>query len=187
MLPKIFRAVKGVHRGILGIQHVFLTIIFLILATAMFAESFARYVIGQGFFAIEDFIGYTAVWLYFIGAAYATHERTQIKADIINMIFKSERTLSIIRAGVAAYSVVIAALLTKWSYAFVLWSISQHETTPVYGVPFVYFQSAFLVGSGLMALYFLLEFIHHSRLAYAGTPLPVNTDDVNDKEALKPS
>ena len=187
MLHVIFRAVKGAHRGILGIQHAFLIIIFLLLASTMFAESFARYVIGRGFFAIEDFVGYTAVWLYFIGAAYATNERTQIKADIINMIFKSERTLSIIRAVVAAYSIVIAAVLTKWSYAFVMWSISQHETTAVYAVPFVYFQSAFLVGSGLMALYFFLEFIHQSRRAYAGTPLSQNTDNLNDKEVCKPS
>lgn len=187
MLRTIFRALKGAHRGILRIQFAFLIVISLILATGMFAEAFARYVIGRGFFAMEDFIGYTAVWLYFVGAAHATNERTQIKADIINMVFKSERTLSIIRAVVAAFSVVIAALMTKWSYAFVVWSVNQHETTPVYGVPFVYFQSAFLVGSGLMALYFFLELIHHSRRAYAGTPLTPNADNLNYKEVYKPS
>jgi len=187
VLHTIFRVLKGAHRGILGIQFAFLIVISLILATGMFTEAFARYVIGKGFFAIEDFIGYTAVWLYFIGAAYATNERTQIKADIIDMVFKSERTLSTIRAVVAAYSVVIAVIITIWSYAFVVWSVSQHETTPVYAVPFVYFNSAFLVGSGLMALYFFLELIHHSRRAYTGTPLTPNADNLNDREVQKPS
>lgn len=172
ILRGLLKIGKGVHLGLVYIQKTIAVIVFFILTAAMFAEVVARYFIGQGFFAAEDFIGYTAVWLYFIGAALATRERTQIKADIINLIFKSQRVLNICRAAVAAYSVVVASVLTWWSYVFVRLSISRHEKTPVYNVPFVYFQSAILVGSVLMALYFLTELIDHTRQIYRKASVP---------------
>ena len=166
VLCGLIRAVKGLHFGVLNAQKLLLICLFIPLTGAMFAEVIARYVIGKGFFAIEDFIGYTAVWLYFIGAAYATHERTQVKAEIVSMIFKGPRTLNIIKAVVAAISVIVAAIMTQWSYKFVAWSISMNERTPVYQVPFVYFEVALLVGSFLMVIYFLMELIDHIRKVY---------------------
>jgi len=166
VLRILVKAAKKFHFGVLNIQRTILICLFLPLTGAMFAEVIARYVIGKGFFAIEDFIGYTAVWLYFIGAAVATHERTQIKAEIVSMIFKGPRTLNIIKAVVAAISVIVAAIMTQWSYKFIAWSISMNERTPVYQVPFVYFEAALLVGSFLMVIYFLMELIDHIRKVY---------------------
>jgi len=169
VLRTLVRAVKRFHFGVLNAQRLLLICLFIPLTVAMFAETVARYVIGKGFFAIEDFIGYTAVWLYFIGAAVATHERTQIKAEIASMIFKSPRTLNITKAVVAAISVIVAGIMVQWSYVYVRWSIAMGERTPVYQVPFIYFQSALLVGTILMAIYFLMELIDRIRDAFHAT------------------
>jgi TRAP-type C4-dicarboxylate transport system permease small subunit len=166
VLCGLIRAVKRLHFGVLNAQKLLLICLFLPLTGAMFAEVIARYVIGKGFFAIEDFIGYTAVWLYFIGAAYATHERTQVKAEIVSMIFKSPRTLNIIKTLVTTIAFLVACLMTQWSYKFVVWSISMGERTPVHQVPFVYFEVAILVGSVFMAIYFLIELIDYARQVY---------------------
>lgn len=163
MLRAIVKAAKKLHFGVLNAQRLLLICLFLPLTLAMFAEAVARYVIGKGFFAIEDFIGYTAVWLYFVGAAVATHERTQVKAEIVSMIFKSPRTLNITKIVVAAISVVVAAIMTQWAYGLVTFSIESDFRTPVYQVPFVYFQVAILVGAFLMAVYFLMELIDNIR------------------------
>jgi len=157
VLQALAKATKKVHFGVLNLQRILLVCLFLPLTGAMFAETVARYVVGRGFFAIEDFVGYTAVWLYFIGAAYATHERTQVKAEIVGMVLKSPRTLNITKAVVAAISVIVAAIMTQWTYELVVFSIESNFRTPVYQVPFVYFQAALLVGSFLMAVYFLAE------------------------------
>lgn len=169
MLRALLRTVKGFHFGVLNAQKLLLICLFLPLTGAMFAETVARYVIGKGFFAMEDFIGYTAVWLYFIGAAVATHERTQVKAEIVSMFLKNPRVLSILRAVVAAISVVVAAIMTQWTYNFVLFSIRMDARTPVHQVPFVIFEAALLVGAFLMAVYFTLELVDNIRGALRST------------------
>jgi len=169
VLRALVRAVKRFHFGVLNAQRLLLICLFVPLTAGMFAEVVARYVIGKGFFAIEDFIGYTAVWLYFIGAAVATHERTQIKAEIVSMIFKSPRTLNITKAVVAAISVSVACIMTQWAYELVTFSINIDFRTPVHQVPFVYFQVAILVGSFLMVIYFLMELIDRIRGALRAT------------------
>lgn len=169
MLRALIKGAKKFHFGVLSGQKLLLICLFIPLTLAMFAEAVARYVIGKGFFAIEDFIGYTAVWLYFVGAAVATHERTQVKAEIVSMIFKSPRTLNITKAVVAAISVVVAAIMTQWAYDLVVFSIESDFRTPVYQVPFVYFQVAILVGAFLMTVYFLVELIDRIRDALHST------------------
>ncbi len=170
MLRILVKAAKKIHSGILNGQRALLIILFIPLTLAMFAETVARYVIGKGFFAIEDFVGYTAVWLYFIGAAYATHERTQIKAEITGMLLKNPRTLNIVKAIVAAISVAVAIIMVQWTYALVAFSIASDFRTPVHQVPFVYFQAGIFVGSILMAIYFCTELIDRIRDALHATP-----------------
>ena len=163
MLRLLIKSARKVHLGVLNAQRLLLVIIFVPLTIAMFAETFARYVIGQGFFAIEDFIGYTAVWLYFIGAAYATHERTHIKAEVTSMFIKNQRILSVIRAGVAAFSVAVAGVFVYWAYGLIAFSLASDYRTPVYQVPFVIFQGAILVGAVLIAIYFIAEMVDRIR------------------------
>ncbi|MFC1912511.1 TRAP transporter small permease [Chloroflexota bacterium] len=157
MLRVLAKVVKGLHLGTLMAQKSILVILFIPLTLAMFAETFARYVIGQGFFAMEDFIGYTAVWLYFIGAAYATYERTQVKAEIMNIFIKNHRALSIIKAVVSGISVAVSIIFVQWAYALAAFSIEADYRTPVFQVPFIYFQVSILVGAVLMLIYFIWE------------------------------
>lgn len=163
MLRVLLKIGKKIHLGVLSGQRLLLIIIFVPLTLAMFAETFARYVIGKGFFAIEDFIGYTAVTLYFIGASYATYERTHIKAEITGIFIKNQRTLSIIRTGVAAFSVAVACLFVYWAWGLITFSIASDYRTPVYQVPFVIFQMAILVGAVLVTIYFIAEMVDRIR------------------------
>ena len=177
MLRILVKAGKKVHAGILNGQRLLLIILFLPLTLAMFAETVARYVIGKGFFAMEDFIGYTAVWLYFVGAAYATHERTQVKAEITGMFLKNPRTLNIIKAVVAAISVAVAAIMVQWTYKLVAFSIASDFRTPVHQVPFVYFQAGIFVGACLMAVYFFTELMDRIRDALHATSSPPGKEE----------
>jgi len=165
MLRTLIGAAKRLHFSVLNTQKAILIILFVPLTLTMFAETLARYVFGIGFFAIEDFVGYFAVWLYFVGAAVATYEKTQVTAELVEMVLKKPRTLNILRAIVSAISVIVAAIMTQWSYSFVVWSIRMHEKTPVHQIPFVYFQSSLLVGSFLMTVYFLMQMIENIRYA----------------------
>ncbi|MCL0066005.1 TRAP transporter small permease subunit [Dehalococcoidia bacterium] len=160
------RIVRGGYGGMLGIQKSILIVVFATVAGGLLTQVVARYVFESPIFAADSFIGYTAVWLYFIGAAHGTFERTHIKAEFITMIIKNQQTLTVIKAVVAGISFFVACVMSQWSYEYVRWSIRVGETTAAYGVPFVYFQSALLAGSILMAVYFLMELVDHTRQAY---------------------
>ena len=162
-MQTLMKFVKSIHYGTLNIERAILIFLLLSLTATMFVQTVARYVIGKGFFAIEEFVGYFAVWVYFIGSAYAAYERTQVSAEIMGMIFKSERTLSIIKVIATAVTLVVAAVMTQWAYIFIHWSIKMGERTAVYQVPNVYFEIPILIGTLLMTIYILMELVDYSR------------------------
>ena len=132
----------------------------------MFAEIITRYFFGHSLFGLEQFVGFTAVWVYLIGAAYASYDRSHVKAEFIGMAIKSKRKLATVRAVAAGISTFMSCVFVKWSLVFCLGSIRVHEITPTGNVPMICFQSSLLVGAVLMVGYFLWETIELARQAY---------------------
>ena len=148
---------KKLNARAAALQRGFLFCLMSLLSLAMLAEIITRYIFNTSLFGLEQFVGYAAVWLYFIGAAYGSYERTHIKAEFINVIISSPR----IRHGVRAFSAIISTAMSivfaKWSWDFGFESIMVGETTPTLGVPMIYFQGALFVGAVLMVVYFAIE------------------------------
>ena len=130
-----------------------------LLTLAMFVEIVSRYVFHNSFFGLEHFIGFASMWIYFIGSAYGSYERSHVKAELIRTIIHSKRAYNIIRAVSAAVSTAVSGIFVVWSYEFCMDSIAMKETTWAYHVPMVYFQASLLIGGILMAAYFLWETI----------------------------
>lgn len=145
------------------IQRGFLFTLMSLLSLAMLAEVITRYFFDTSLFGLEQFIGFAAVWLYFIGASYGSYERTHIKAEFINVIVQSSRKRDAFRAFSAVISTAMSVIFAKWSWAFCVESVQMNETTPTHGVPMIYFQSALFVGAVLMIIYFAWEAIDYSR------------------------
>ena len=158
--------VKRFNSGLVAAQRSFLFLLMVLLTTAMLAEVVTRYFFGIALFGMEQFVGYTAVWVYFIGAAYGSYERSHVKAEIIGMLIKSKRKLMLDRAASAAVAVFVSCVLAKWSLDFCLNSIRVHEISPTHSVPMIYFHVSILVGAILMVAYFLWEAIELGRQAY---------------------
>jgi TRAP-type C4-dicarboxylate transport system permease small subunit len=162
----IVSGVKKLNSGLVAAQKGLLFFLMVVLTTAMLAEVVTRYFFGIALFGMEQFVGYTAVWVYFIGAAYGSYERSHIKAEIIGMAIKSKRKLAISRAASAAVATFVSCVLAKWSLDFCLNSIRIHEISPTHSVPMIYFHASLLVGAILMVAYFLWEAIELGRQAY---------------------
>ena len=145
-----------------GLQKVFLFSLMSLLSFGMLAEVIARYIFDFSLFGLEQFIGYAAVWLYFIGAAYGSYERTHIKAEFINIIVSSEAHRNSIRAFAAALSTLMSIIFTKWSWQFCAESIAMGEAESAYGIPMVYFQASLFVGGLLMSMYFFIETLDYT-------------------------
>jgi TRAP-type C4-dicarboxylate transport system permease small subunit len=149
----------SVGRTIVSLQRWFLFYLFALLILAMMLELLVRFFLKQSIFGLSDFIGFSSVWLYAIGASYASYERSHIKAEFVNVIVKSDRWRHLFRFVAAAVSTLMSIVFTKWSWDLCVYSVSIGEVTQAYPVPKVIFQSSFFVGGILMAIYFLWEAI----------------------------
>lgn len=126
---------------------------------AVFLQVVARYLFNYSLFGIEEFASFAGVVMYFIGAAYGTHERSHISASLIDTIFGEGR----ITAAVHAFTRLLAFLLTLYilNSLFDLFVFTERMNTKSVELrlPMVWIYGTMLVGLALTALYFLLEFI----------------------------
>jgi TRAP-type C4-dicarboxylate transport system permease small subunit len=144
-------------RKLVQFQKFFLFYLFMLLVVAMLLELLVRFFLKQSIFGLSDFIGFTSVWLYAIGASFASYERCHIKAEFINVFVKSNRMRHLARFFSASVSTVMSAVFTKWSWDLCVYSVAIGEVTQAYPVPKVIFQSSFFFGGILMVIYFLWE------------------------------
>jgi TRAP-type C4-dicarboxylate transport system permease small subunit len=144
------------------IDKTMVAIIIIITAMAsctMLLQVIARYVFEISISGLDEITGHTAVWLYLMGAAYGSFERSQIKAEMVHLIIKNQRALTAVRAFAMAIAAVVAGYMTVWSYGYVRWSIIKHEVTPTLQLPTVIFQISILFGAVLMVFYFVREML----------------------------
>ncbi|MFW6055213.1 MAG: TRAP transporter small permease [Thermodesulfobacteriota bacterium] len=137
-----------------------------LVGTLIFVEVFLRYVLGSPLFGVEELILFTAIWLYFIGAAYGAYERTHIKAELIHLWFQSPRSRALVRSITGVITVFLAATMVKWSYPYFIWGLTRGATSQALLLPMVLCQSAIFFGSILMCLYFTTELIDNLRLSF---------------------
>ncbi|KJR99250.1 MAG: hypothetical protein VR65_17835 [Desulfobulbaceae bacterium BRH_c16a] len=137
---------------------------------SMLLQVIARYVFEISISGLDEMTGHTAVWMYLMGAAYGSFERTQIKAEMIHLFIKNDRLLNSVRSLATAIAAVVAGYMVYWSYGYVRWSIAKHEVTPTLQVPTVLFQVAILVGAFIMVVYFMREASDLALRAYHGLP-----------------
>ncbi|MCF8091796.1 MAG: TRAP transporter small permease [Desulfotignum sp.] len=151
---------NSVHKAglmLVKVQRFFLFYLFLLLVVAMMLELLVRFFLKQSIFGLSDFIGFASVWLYAIGAALASYDRTHIKAEFVNVFARSTRFRNLCRFVSAVISTAMSVIFTKWSWDLCVYSVSVGEVTQAYPVPKVIFQSSFFVGGILMVIYFLWE------------------------------
>ena len=148
---------KKAGQLLVRVQKIFLFYLFALLVLAMLLELLVRFFLKQSIFGLSDFIGFTSVWLYAIGASFASYERNHIKAEFLNVFVKSNRIRNLFRVISAGISVGMSAVFTKWSWDLCVYSVSIGEVTQAYPVPKVIFQSSFFFGGILMVIYFFWE------------------------------
>ncbi len=137
----------------------------------IFTEVFLRYVLGSPLFGIEELILFIGIWLYFMGAAYGAYERTHIKAELINIWVKNQRTLAVLRSVASVFTVILAVTLVTWTYPYFMWELKRGGTSQALLLPKIICQSAVFIGSVAMAFYFALELIDNCLLSFGKKPI----------------
>lgn len=149
-----------------------ITLITIMASCTMLLQVISRYVFEVAISGLDEITGHTAVWLYLMGAAYGSYDRSQIKAEMVHLVIKNQRILYSIRALSTIIGAVVAGYMVTWSYGYVRWSTLKHEVTPTLQTPTVIFQIAILIGAILMAYYFIREALDLLRQAFGSKRAP---------------
>lgn len=123
----------------------------------------ARYIFESDFYGSEELISMVAFWLYFMGAAQGSHDKSQISADIVSCYIKGDKTRRIMHIVTDLVTLAICLLVTTWAVQFVAWGFKMNPKSPVFRLPMLIPQCAVGLGFILMSWYHLVYLVQDIR------------------------
>ncbi|WP_028584760.1 TRAP transporter small permease [Desulfogranum mediterraneum] len=130
-----------------------LTILISTVAAMEFYQVVMRYILEIPVMGLEEMLVYPTIWLYFLGSVNASREDTQIKANVLDVFLKTERSRLIVRVIADLMSVIVAAWLTFWAYDYFRYALRVWKESPTLYIPTFYGECALFVGLSLMTFY----------------------------------
>jgi TRAP-type C4-dicarboxylate transport system permease small subunit len=137
-----------------------LTILISIVAAMEFYQVVMRYIFEIPVMGLEELLVYPTLWLYFMGSVNASREDTQIKANVLDVFLKSDKSKLIVRVFADLFSFIIASWLTYWAWSYFKYALKVWKESPTLYIPMFYAESALFVGLVIMtgyALFYLLK------------------------------
>lgn len=141
---------------LINVQKYLSVFMIIMLVTLVFVQVILRS-LDLPLMGIEELLIFPTIWLYMLGSANASQERTQISVDIAEVFIKNKKVLIIQSIVKNIVSLIIGAILTYWlfihfSYSFTMWKLS-----PLISMPLFFVESALFVGVLLMTLYTFMD------------------------------
>lgn len=133
--------------------------IFLVLSamTLVVAQVILRYVLKLPLMGIEELLVFPTIWMYMIGGATASYERSHIECGIMTLYLHTETSVKVFNLIKTFLSSAIGIWLMYWSFWFFEYGLRIHKTSAVLRMPMKFAQSAVFVGLLLMVVYALRD------------------------------
>lgn len=143
---------------------------------------------GINFIGFEEILIIVVFWLYMTGCAYGTCEKSQITADILEVMLPETVFKKITRLARYTLAFILCIVFTYWGFMLVVWTIQMDTRTPVFRVPVVIGQISIFIGLLVSSFYnfvYLVDeakvFIKDMREGKKGTPTLTEDEGGNDK------
>lgn len=146
-------ALSGGARGLLAAQRWIMFLSCALIIVGLFSEVVLRYAFGTSILGMNELIVIPALWMYFIGASYASQQRSHISANVLQVYLRGERARATLRLVIAVISLGLALVFTWWGMLYLVSSAERGGTSSVFGLPLLLSQSAVTCGFVLMTLY----------------------------------
>lgn len=105
------------------------------------------------FLGYEEILIICAFWLYMLGAAHGSFEKSHISADVIIVMMPDNKTRATITILRNAASLVLGVIFLFWAFDLFMWTIEMQTKTPVWRIPVTVAQSSMLFGLSLVTFY----------------------------------
>jgi len=156
----------------------------IIIVVLVMIQVILRYIFKQPIMGVEEMATMLGFWMYFMGAANGSRERSHIKADLLNVIVKNPKKLVYVKAGVTLFTLIMIAIMTNWTWNYVAWSLKTFERSPSLRIPMIYSQMALFISAVLMLLYTIVEFVDYMLQALGKRPLQLSMYMDADEQLL---
>ncbi|MFE8696420.1 TRAP transporter small permease [Cytobacillus sp. FJAT-53684] len=154
---------KSVINKLVALQNIISVIVLFSLLALIFVQVLLRYVFNLPLMGIEELMLFPTIWLYMLGAANASEERSHIVVDIADVFIKSQKVLRTIHFIKNVISVIIAIILTYWCFDYFQYSLKIWKLSALLSVPMFLAESALFIGLLLMSIYSISDLIKNMK------------------------
>lgn len=105
-----------------------------------------RYCTTLPLFGIEELVTFPMLWMFFMGGACTSYDKTHISCGILEVITANELLISLKDVMVDIVECAIGLLIVSWAYGYVRYSVSVGKVSMHYGIPMAVAESGLLVG-----------------------------------------
>ena len=119
----------------------------------------ARYVLKANLMGIEELMLFPIIWLYMLGGANASYEKSHIECGILTLYIKKPLSICIFEAVKRTLCFVILAWICRWSFFFFSYSLKTWKLGDITFAPLFFAYAALTVGFVIMEIYALRDII----------------------------
>lgn len=120
-----------------------------------------RYVFEYPVILVEELLIFPTVWMYFLGSAMASKDKTQINASLAVLVIKDKKKLTVINAIAMLISTLISFWLLTWAFEYLQYSYKVWKTTSYAFIPLFFVESATFFGFTLITFYTAADCFAH--------------------------
>ena len=124
-----------------------------IVAVMQFYQVLMRYVFELPVMGLDELVVYPTLWLYLLGSVNAAREDTQIKANVLDVFLKTDRSRLVVRVIADLMSVIVSCWLTYWAWDYFLYAKKVWKESPTLYIPTFWAECSLFIGLALMTAY----------------------------------
>ncbi len=134
-----------------------------IVAAMEFYQVIMRYIFELPVMGLDELLVYPTLWLYLLGCVNAAREDTQIKANVLDVFLKTDRSRLVVRVIADLMSVIVSCWLTYWAWDYFLYAKRVWKESPTLYIPTFWAESSLFIGMALMTGYTIWYFLKNTK------------------------
>jgi TRAP-type C4-dicarboxylate transport system permease small subunit len=135
-----------------------------LVAIAQFVQVFTRYVLQTPVMGLEEATMYPSLWLFMLGAANASRENSQIRANVLEIFIKSEAGHARLGVLTEIVSLVVSTWLAWWAWDFTRYSWRTWRESATLYWPTFWADIALFTGLVLVIAFTVRTLVGHLRV-----------------------
>lgn len=147
---------------------ILLTTLICTVAGLQFVQVITRYILEIPVLGLEEVTVFPTLWLYIAGSINASRENTQIRANVIQVFLKGDKSKLVISAVSDALSIGISAWLTYWAFDYFQYSLRIWRESPTLYIPTFFADCALFIGLTLMTVYAAVHLVRTLKALLSG-------------------